>query len=64
MQTEQQRANDAEERARAMSQTSERRIAELESRLSELSEMLGSAERLKLEDQRAMQRLRERVHQV
>ena len=60
----QQRADDSELELQVMSQQSETRAVGLESRLSELSETLGSVERLRQQDQQIIQKLRERLVQV
>ncbi len=64
LQQEQQRANSAEDRLRSMSSVSEERISSLESKLSELSEVIGDYERLRFQDQQSIQKLRERVLQL
>lgn len=58
---EKHRVSEAEEKLKALSAVSEARIASLESRLSELSEVVGSYDRLKQKDQVAIQRLKDRV---
>lgn len=55
---------DAEERARERAQSAEARVAVLEQRVSELSELLGSCEKARQRDQQAAQRLRDRVLQL
>ncbi|CAE1281071.1 GCC1 [Acanthosepion pharaonis] len=61
---EQQRANEAEENLNTMAEQSEERVSGLEAKLSELSEVVGNYERLRLQDQQAIQRLKERVAQL
>lgn len=61
---EQKRANDAEENLNTMAEQSEERVSGLEAKLSELSEVVGNYERLRLQDQQAIQRLKERVAQL
>lgn len=47
-----------------VSQQSEERISSLESKLSELSEVVGDYERLRYQDQCSIHRLKERVTQL
>ncbi|NXY88711.1 GCC1 protein, partial [Alcedo cyanopectus] len=54
----------AEEQLRQQAQLEERRVAALESRVSEVSELLGCQEQAKQRDQAALQRLRDRVVQL
>ncbi|XP_013788184.1 GRIP and coiled-coil domain-containing protein 1-like, partial [Limulus polyphemus] len=61
---EKHRVSEAEEKLKALSAVSEARIASLESRVSELSEVVGSYDRLKQKDQKAIQRLKDRVAQL
>lgn len=61
---EQHRANDAEERLRHIAKTSEERVAGLEAKLSELSEVVGGYDRVRHQDQQAILRLKERVSQL
>ncbi|XP_076305729.1 LOW QUALITY PROTEIN: GRIP and coiled-coil domain-containing protein 1-like [Tachypleus tridentatus] len=61
---EKHRVSEAEEKLKALSAVSEARIASLESRVSELSEVVGSYDRLKQKDQVAIQRLKDRVAQL
>lgn len=69
---EQKRATDAEERARRLAAVHEERVANLEARLAELSETVGNYDRLRLQDQLAIQKLkvsktdshRVKVHEV
>ncbi|XP_070785387.1 GRIP and coiled-coil domain-containing protein 1 [Enoplosus armatus] len=58
------KACDAEERARERAQAAEMRVAGLEQRVSELSELLGSCEKTRQKDQHAAQRLRDRILQL
>ncbi|XP_051814128.1 GRIP and coiled-coil domain-containing protein 1 isoform X2 [Acanthochromis polyacanthus] len=55
---------EAEERARERAQSAELRVAGLEQRVSELSELLGSCEKAKQRDQQTTQRLRDRILQL
>lgn len=55
---------EAEERARERAQAAEDRVADLEQRVSELSELLGSSEKARQRDQMTTQRLRDRVLQL
>lgn len=57
-------ARDAEERACERAQAAELRVADLEQRVSELSEVLGSCEKTRQRDQQVAQRLRERILQL
>lgn len=57
-------ASEAEERARERAQAAETRVAGLEQRVSELSELLGSCEKARQRDQRTAQRLRDRILQL
>ena len=47
-----------------MSKQSEERIAILEAKQTELSDLLGNAERLRHQDQLTIQKLKERIIQV
>nr|XP_046235663.1 GRIP and coiled-coil domain-containing protein 1 [Scatophagus argus] len=58
------KACDAEERARERAQAAEVRVAGLEQRVSELSEVLGSCEKTRQRDQQTTQRLRDRILQL
>lgn len=55
---------DAEERAAERARAAELRVADLEQRVSELSELLGSCEKTKQRDQQTAQRLRDRILQL
>ncbi|KAM9328726.1 GRIP and coiled-coil domain-containing protein 1 isoform 1-T3 [Pholidichthys leucotaenia] len=55
---------EAEERARERAQAAESRVAGLEQRVSELSELLGSCEKARQRDQQMAQRLRDRILQL
>lgn len=57
---EQKRATDAEERARRLAAVHEERVANLEARLAELSETVGNYDRLRQQDQLAIQKLKVR----
>jgi len=61
---EQKRATDAEERARRLAAVHEERVANLEARLAELSETVGNYDRLRLQDQLAIQKLKEHIAQL
>lgn len=61
---EQKRANDAEERLRIITSLEECRVADLEVKLSELSEVVGNYEKLRLQDQQAIQKLKDRLQQL
>ena len=63
-QQERKRANEAEEQLRLMAHHSEERVCALEAKLSELSEVVGNYERLRYQDQLAIQKLKERVSQL
>lgn len=62
--TETRKACEVEERARERAQAAEIRIAGLEQRVSELSELLGACEKTRQRDQQAAQRLRDRILQL
>ncbi|KAJ8249802.1 hypothetical protein COCON_G00230180 [Conger conger] len=64
LQHEMRKAGQAEERLREQARLEEARVASLEERVSELSELVGACERAKLKDQQAAQRLRERILQL
>ncbi|XP_029968984.1 GRIP and coiled-coil domain-containing protein 1 [Salarias fasciatus] len=64
IQTETRKVSEAEERARERAQSAEARVAGLEQRVSELSELLGTCEKAKQRDQQAAQRLRDRLLQL
>lgn len=55
---------DSDERARERAQAAEVRVAGLEHRVSELSELLGSCEKTRQRDQQTAQRLRDRILQL
>ena len=59
-QQEQNRAAETEERARKLAAVHEERVANLESRLAELSASVGSYDRLRQQDQLSIQRLKVR----
>ncbi|GAB1607513.1 GRIP and coiled-coil domain-containing protein 1-like [Argonauta hians] len=61
---EEQRANDAEDSLNNMAEQSEVRVSGLETKLSDLSQVVGNYERLRLQDQQAIQRLKDRVAQL
>lgn len=56
--------SEAEDRTRERAQAAELRVAGLEQRVSELSELLGSCEKARQRDQQAAQRLRDRILQL
>ncbi|XP_023257238.1 GRIP and coiled-coil domain-containing protein 1-like, partial [Seriola lalandi dorsalis] len=62
--SETRKACEAEERARERAQAAEIRVAGLEQRVSELSELLGSCEKARQRDQQTAQRLRDRILQL
>uniref|UniRef100_A0A3P9ISF7 GRIP and coiled-coil domain containing 1 n=1 Tax=Oryzias latipes TaxID=8090 RepID=A0A3P9ISF7_ORYLA len=64
VQTETKKAAEAEERAVERAKAAELRVAGLEQRVSELSELLGSCEKARQRDQHAAQRLRDRILQL
>ncbi|XP_002741891.1 GRIP and coiled-coil domain-containing protein 1-like, partial [Saccoglossus kowalevskii] len=64
VQLEQKKAEEAEEKLKLAAETDEKRVASLEDKLSELSEVTGTYERLRYQDQMAIQRLKERVTQL
>lgn len=55
---EQRRAKEAEDRARHLAAVHEERVANLESHLAELSETVGSYDRLRQQDQLAIHKLK------
>lgn len=61
---EQKRAEDSEDHVQKIIQQNEERVCSLESKISELSEMVGNYERLRYQDQCAMQKMRERITQL
>ncbi|XP_025105948.1 GRIP and coiled-coil domain-containing protein 1-like isoform X2 [Pomacea canaliculata] len=61
---EQHKATEAEHRLQQHSTQSEERISSLEEKLSELSEVVGNYERLRFQDQQAINKLKERVTQL
>ncbi|XP_072774262.1 GRIP and coiled-coil domain-containing protein 1 [Taeniopygia guttata] len=54
----------AEEQLRQRSQQEERRVAELEAQVSQVSELLGTYEKAKQRDQATIQRLKDRIVQL
>lgn len=60
----QQRADETESTLREQQAQHEAHVAVLEARLAELSESVGSVERLRQQDQQTIQKLRERLVQV
>lgn len=61
IQEEQRRAKDAEDRARHLAAVHEERVANLESHLADLSETVGSYDRVRQQDQLAIQKLKEHI---
>lgn len=64
IQLETRKTRESEEHARERAQSAEARVAGLEQRVSELSELLGSCEKTKQRDQQMTQRLRDRIMQL
>lgn len=64
LEQEQERFGHAQARLQQQTSGSEARVASLESRLQELSQAVGSYDRLRLQDRAALQRLRERLAQL
>ncbi|KAJ8245648.1 hypothetical protein GJAV_G00272980 [Gymnothorax javanicus] len=64
LQQETRKAALAEERSREQARQEEARVASLEQRVSELSELVGACERAKLKDQQALHKLRDRLLQL
>ncbi|XP_078053327.1 D-aminoacyl-tRNA deacylase isoform X2 [Augochlora pura] len=58
---EQKRATAAEQRARVLAITHETRVTGLEARLAELSEIVGGYDKLRQQDQQAIQKLKDRL---
>nr|XP_054761741.1 GRIP and coiled-coil domain-containing protein 1-like [Lytechinus pictus] len=61
---EQQKARETEERLQKTRAAEEQRVADLESKLSALSETVGTYDRGRQQDQHAIQRLKERITQL
>lgn len=61
---EQKRVAEAEERARRLAAMHEERVANLEARLAELSETVGSYDKLRQQDQAAILKLKEHIAQL
>ncbi|EDO43114.1 predicted protein, partial [Nematostella vectensis] len=61
---EQKRANDAEDKLKLITCVEEDRVADLETKLSELSEVVGSYEKLRFHDQEVIHKLKERLQQL
>ena len=59
-----QRSSEVEERAQHLRAAQEHRVVNLEARLHELSDTVGSYDRLRQQDQVSIQKLRERVQQL
>lgn len=64
VENEKKQAGDADEKLKWVTLVNEKRIASLETRLSELSTMIGNYEKRKQEDQITIQRLKERITQL
>ncbi|KAL4617969.1 GRIP and coiled-coil domain-containing protein 1-like [Arapaima gigas] len=64
LQQEMRKAAQAEEHLRERVQLEEARVASLEARVSELSELVGACEKARQKDQLAVQKLRERILQL
>lgn len=64
IQEEQRRAKEAEDRARHLAAVHEERVANLESHLAELSESVGSYDRVRQQDQLAIQKLKDHIAQL
>lgn len=60
--SEQLRANEAEAKASMIAKAEEQRVADLEAKLSELSDVVGKYERLRSHDQLEIQKLKERLY--
>lgn len=58
---EQKRASAAEQQARVLAMTHEARVAGLEGRLAELSDIVGGYDRLRQQDQQAIQKLKDQL---
>ena len=58
---EQKRAATAEQQARALAMTHEARVAGLEARLAELSEIVGGYDKMRQQDQQAIQKLKDQL---
>lgn len=61
IQQEKERARDVEERAKKLSQIQEERVVNLETRLAELSEIVGTYDRLRQQDQAEIHKLKEHI---
>ncbi|XP_038074748.1 GRIP and coiled-coil domain-containing protein 1-like [Patiria miniata] len=64
VEAEQQKAKESKEVLRQLREAEEERVATLESKLAELSEVVGNYDRVKQQDQQAIQRLKERITQL
>ncbi|KAE8749866.1 hypothetical protein FOCC_FOCC003335 [Frankliniella occidentalis] len=64
IQEEQRRAKDAEDTAKHLAAVHEERVANLESHLAELSETVGSYDRLRQQDQQAIHKLKDHIAQL
>mgnify|MGYP002803869713 CR=1 FL=1 len=62
--SEQQRANEAERRATLVAKAEEQRVADLEAKLSELSNVVGKYERLRSHDQMEIKKLKDRLYML
>ncbi|XP_078586650.1 GRIP and coiled-coil domain-containing protein 1-like isoform X1 [Branchiostoma floridae x Branchiostoma japonicum] len=64
IQQEQTRANEAEARLRQLEAEREARVANLEAKLAELSVVVGNYDKIRQQDQEAMEKLKERIAQL
>ena len=64
MERAEERAKRAEESSASLRAQQERRVANLEARLQELSETVGTYDRLRQQDQASIQKLKDRVQQL
>ncbi|XP_028392535.1 GRIP and coiled-coil domain-containing protein 1-like [Dendronephthya gigantea] len=60
--SEQKRANEAEKKASFVAKAEEQRVADLEAKLSELSNVVGKYERLRSHDLMEIKKLKDRIH--
>lgn len=64
MQHEQKKLDESERKFQQSSHQSEERVASLETKLSDISKVVGEYEKLKCQDQLSIQKLKERVMQL
>ncbi|XP_019641418.1 PREDICTED: GRIP and coiled-coil domain-containing protein 1-like [Branchiostoma belcheri] len=64
IQQEQTRANEAETRLKQLEAEREARVANLEAKLAELSVVVGNYDKIRQQDQEAMEKLKERIAQL